>query len=1110
MSGQLDNIVPLFINSADRANIGDSPTDFTIALRKSLRNIAAVSVSGVVIPQTNTIIGPNNDILIGAVIVDGVSNPFSVSLIDGDYTPTTLAAELQSELNANADMAAYPLTWTVTYDPVANRMVISVAYPFGASHTWSISIGYTSLVDVIGIGNAGTTAQVFTATPGATTLTIPCNRVPVLLRELALNITRARLTNNVNTSYVQSLGKFFNINGGNDLIRVDSMITTNAHSTIILPPPTPVAPILQALGRSLSMSTNGLILAAGSLQYGAFIFTRPNVSTAWALSTVVRDDAYLFNAQGANVALAGDGTTLAFDATQRVYVYVRSGPSWTQQTVITNTSIVSATVSLSADGSTLAIAMFFGGLSGRVDVYTRTAGVWTFQQTLTNPVGTVVLGSGGVSLSATGNRLAVGDADFGSAVGYIFLRTAGVWALEATLVPGDAVGGAIVDVGISSNELYAAFASPGDNGGAGATFVYFNGAPWAEQQKIVVTSGTVALNTTGDTLVIGAPNANANIGYTHMYSRVLAVWSAQATNQVGTGAIGTSHQGTDVVISGVGNDIVTGGPGDNGSRGALWSFHRATGVWSQVGANVTASADTLHFNGSSVSMSGDALTIACGFPSKTTVVVYVVNGLEWVVQAEITPTAAIGTTQFGISVSLSFDGNTLAIGGPLDNTGVGAVWIYARTGSTWLFMTKIVGVGSNELGGAVALSGSANLLVIANASAGPDGLRILTHATGVWVEQAANIGVGQWGGFPPSDLDISLNEQSVIGSTNGAGAVVFDFVAGAWQQSGPNFATIHTPIGASVIFGTACAIAPTGLLALVSDPGDVGNKGVVFIFTRSAVGSPWAETGNLQSADTGTGGDLKGISVALINNGLTAIVGGSGYTTPPVIQTGAIWVYDFNGATWVQRPGVITGFGNNFGAIVAGQPAGLRYIGVATSAPGLVVEFAPAGTTYAVTTDITVPNGAYTIFDMINLLNTLMTDALGSGAGFSVSFDGLKQATITGVTHSPITSITLKIDPASTFTVARWLSTSYASSQTSAGIDFSINNNVIKHLTTHTVHTDNTLVDNTVDIQFRKYAAGYTVDVNDPIDFQLRDDRDRIINLNGANWICTVYATVRS
>jgi hypothetical protein len=44
-------------------------------------------------------------------------------------------------------------------------------------------------------------------------------------------------------------------------------------------------------------------------------------------------------------------------------------------------------------------------------------------------------------------------------------------------------------------------------------------------------------------------------------------------------------------------------------------------------------------------------------------------------------------------VAVSADGKTAIIGAPGDNNGVGATWVYTRSGSTWTQQAKLVGTG---------------------------------------------------------------------------------------------------------------------------------------------------------------------------------------------------------------------------------------------------------------------------------------------------------------------------------------------------------------------------------------------------------------------------------
>jgi hypothetical protein len=42
-----------------------------------------------------------------------------------------------------------------------------------------------------------------------------------------------------------------------------------------------------------------------------------------------------------------------------------------------------------------------------------------------------------------------------------------------------------------------------------------------------------------------------------------------------------------------------------------------------------------------------------------------------------------GDVQQGRSVALSADGNTAIVGGPADNSGIGAAWVYTRSNGIW-------------------------------------------------------------------------------------------------------------------------------------------------------------------------------------------------------------------------------------------------------------------------------------------------------------------------------------------------------------------------------------------------------------------------------------------
>jgi hypothetical protein len=68
---------------------------------------------------------------------------------------------------------------------------------------------------------------------------------------------------------------------------------------------------------------------------------------------------------------------------------------------------------------------------------------------------------------------------------------------------------------------------------------------------------------------------------------------------------------------------------------------------------------------------------------------------EFSQQTKLVGTGAIGASYQGTSVALSSDGNTAIVGGPSDNAGIGAAWVFVRsdTNSLWVQATKLRAIG---------------------------------------------------------------------------------------------------------------------------------------------------------------------------------------------------------------------------------------------------------------------------------------------------------------------------------------------------------------------------------------------------------------------------------
>jgi len=289
--------------------------------------------------------------------------------------------------------------------------------------------------------------------------------------------------------------------------------------------------------------------------------------------------------------------------------------------------------------------------------------------------------------------------------------------------------------------------------------------------------------------------------------------NAEAYDHFACGGGNQGHTGTSIAMSGDGSTIAVGAPfessgsaGINGNQhdnamyasGAVYVYVRQGASWVQQ-AYVKASnpGQSDHF-GSSVALSRDGNTMAVAahweasaatgingnqhdnsIPQAGAVYVFTRTGTTWTQQAYVKASNTgrpgkggddVGDgDQFGYSLAISGDGNTLAVGAITEDggaqqingtqsddsaTSAGAVYVFARTGTTWAqqayVKTSHMGAG-DLLGFAVALSFDGNTLAATafdedgagkgfnpphdNASINSGALYIFMRQNGAWTQQ---------------------------------------------------------------------------------------------------------------------------------------------------------------------------------------------------------------------------------------------------------------------------------------------------------------------------------------------------------------------------------------
>ncbi|AWH83698.1 hypothetical protein HYN59_00570 [Flavobacterium album] len=387
----------------------------------------------------------------------------------------------------------------------------------------------------------------------------------------------------------------------------------------------------------------------------------------------------------------------------------------------------------------------------------------------------------------------------------------------------------------------------------------------------------------GLTLVVGAPyedgslaggninatnnNNLANAGAVYIYTRASAsaTWAFQAKLKP-TQLEASDVFGNAVDISADGNTVVVGSMLEDGSGSGINPAHN-----------------------NSAANSGAAY-------------VFVRSGTTWTQQAYLKANAVTkAADQFGASVSISGDGNTVAVGATYEdggNAGInpvetetksasGAVYVYKRSGSTWSYNACLkahVPDAGDWFGNAVSLNSDGTTL-----------------AVGAIYEDGSNTGIN----------------PLVNNSATNAGAVyVFTNSGSAWSQQ----AYIKTTgITASDLFGISVDVDNTGNRLVVGASGQdsngtgvnsgvntsAANSGAAYVYSRS--GSTWSSIAMLKASNT-TSGDSFGFSVAISGDGNTVLVGAqfedgslgcvNGADNASVTDAGAAYSFNYVGSSW--------------------------------------------------------------------------------------------------------------------------------------------------------------------------------------------------------------------
>jgi len=294
------------------------------------------------------------------------------------------------------------------------------------------------------------------------------------------------------------------------------------------------------------------------------------------------------------------------------------------------------------------------------------------------------------------------------------------------------------------------------------------------------------------------------------------------------------------------------------------------------------------------------------------------TGPDWdnLIETKVLASDGLADDRFGISASMSADGNTAIVGaykGDTISSNEGAAYIYTRSGSTWTEQAKIQasdGLPDDQFGYRVGISDDGQTVIVGAPLADPSGVDrkgatyIFARSGNDWIETKILHNGNPHDHF---GIDVSISgdgQTAIVGAHQSDGNGPMD--AGAayiFTRSGITWTEQKRLVASDgaqqEYFGTAVSISGNGQTAIVgayaddTTPGE--RAGSAYIFT----GLNWAEEQQITASDK-EALDQFGKDVSISGDGLTAMVGAS-YEDTGGDFAGSVYSYTWDGNEWTEQ-----------------------------------------------------------------------------------------------------------------------------------------------------------------------------------------------------------------
>lgn len=315
------------------------------------------------------------------------------------------------------------------------------------------------------------------------------------------------------------------------------------------------------------------------------------------------------------------------------------------------------------------------------------------------------------------------------------------------------------------------------------------------------------------------------------------------------------------------------------NSGAAFVFAENAGVWEQRTMLSRADATANDWFGSAVVVENDVAIVCAAnagrentnFDGRGAAYVFEDDGNDWIELARLTPAVRQPGDRFGTVAAL--DGDVLAIGAPqTTGGGPGKIVVFRNVGGVWseeITLTASDGMAGDGFGSAVNVNGETIAVGAPFANSGVGKAYVFAKIAGVWQERAAlspanptaNELFGTAVSLQASELFVGRPQAEVSGTVSGA-VTRFAVVATQWQEQ-ETFTANNA--NANIQFGASLALEGDVLIvgATHDQPG-----GAAYTFLDQ--NGTWNEIAKL----TGTGsGSAARFGAALTFSGGVACVG---------------------------------------------------------------------------------------------------------------------------------------------------------------------------------------------------------------------------------------------